>query len=81
MPMMISCADMGYSCGYGISGESMDQILSGIKHHSLEFHDYTEEELEKINAVEQWKGAIRQASRPGATRTPRDESDRNIVPH
>ena len=81
MAMTIPCADMGYSCGYGVSGDSMDQILSGIKHHSLEFHDYTEEELEKIDAVEQLKGAIRQASRPGESRTPRDESARNIVPH
>ena len=48
MAMTIPCADMGYSCGYGVSGDSMDQILSGIKHHSLEFHDYTEEELEKL---------------------------------
>ena len=81
MAMTITCADMGYSCGYGITGESMDQILSGIKHHSLEFHDYTEEELTNSDAVAQWKGALRQSSRPGDTRTPRDESDRNIVPH
>ena len=81
MAMTITCADMGYSCGYEITGDSMDQILSGVKHHSLEFHGYSEQELEDINAVETWKGAIRQASRPGNTRTPRDESDRDVVPH
>jgi predicted small metal-binding protein len=81
MAMTITCADMGYSCGFEIVGESMDQILAGIKHHSLYFHDYSEEELGTEEVIETWKGAIRQASRPGATRTPRDESDRNVTPH
>jgi len=81
MAMTIACADMGYSCGYEVTGEDLDQILSGVKHHSLEFHGYTEKELEEADAVEQWKGAIRQASRPGASRTPRDESDRDVIPH
>ena len=81
MPMTITCEAMGYSCGFGITGESMDQILSGIKHHSLEFHDYSPEELDDPAVIEAWKGAMRQSARPGATRTPRDESDRYIVPH
>jgi len=79
--MTITCADMGYTCGFEIVGESMDQILSGVKYHSLEFHGYSEEELSTSDVLEAWKGAIRQASRPGATRTPRDESDRGITPH
>ena len=81
MAMTITCADMGFSCGYELTGDSLDQILSGVKHHSLEFHGYTEEELEKTDAVEIWKGAIRQVARPDAFRTHRDESDRDITPH
>jgi predicted small metal-binding protein len=81
MAMTITCADMGYSCGFQIIGDSMDQILSGVKYHSLEFHDYSKEELESDDVIEAWKGAIRQASRPNASRTPRDESDRDVVPH
>ena len=46
--MTITCADMGYSCGYEITGDSMEQILSGVKHHALEFHGWTKEELENI---------------------------------
>jgi predicted small metal-binding protein len=79
--MTITCKAMGYSCGFGITGESMDQIISGIKHHSLEFHDYSADELDKPEIIEAWKGAIRQTARPGATRTPRDESDRDVKPH
>jgi predicted small metal-binding protein len=79
--MTITCADMGYSCGYEITGDSMDQILSGVKHHAVEFHDHSQDEIESSDKLEQWKGAIRQSSRPGAIRTPRDESDRNVVPH
>jgi predicted small metal-binding protein len=79
--MTITCVDMGYSCGYEITGDSMDQILSGVKHHATEFHDYSSDETESSDKVEAWKGAIRQSSRPGSTRTPRDESDRNVVPH
>ena len=81
MPMTITCASMGYSCGFGITGDSLDQILSGVKHHSREYHGYSAEEVESEDKLEAWKGAIRQASRPGATRTPHDESDRDIVPH
>ncbi|MBN4064865.1 DUF1059 domain-containing protein [Dehalococcoides mccartyi] len=79
--MTITCADMGYSCGYGITGDTMDQIISGIKHHALGFHDYSEAELESDDVIEAWKGAVRQASRPDATRTSRDESDRDVAPH
>lgn len=72
---------MGYSCGYEITGESMDQMLSGIKHHSLEFHGYSKDELDKPETIESWKGAMRQSARPGVSRTPRDESDRDVIPH
>jgi predicted small metal-binding protein len=81
MPMTITCADMGYSCGYAVTGDSMDQILSGVNSHALEYHDWTEEEIESADKMEAWKGAIRQSSRPDAIRTPRDESDRSVVPH
>lgn len=81
MAMTITCADMGYSCGFEITGESVEQILSGVKHHSLNFHGYSEEELDTPEVVEIWKGALRQAARPGAIRTPRDESDRDVKPH
>ena len=81
MAMTITCADMGYSCGYEVTGYSMDQIISGVKHHALGYHDYVEEEFDNVDVVERWKGAVRQASRPDQTRIPRDETDRNIVPH
>ena len=81
MPMTITCADMGYSCGYEITGDSLEQILSGVKHHALEFHGWTREELDNSEKMEDWKGAVRQTARPGAIRTPRDESDRDVVPH
>ena len=81
MPMTITCADMGYTCGFEITGNSMDQILSGVKHHALEFHDWTQEELDTPEKMEGWKGAIRQTARPGGIRTPRDESDRDVIPH
>ena len=51
------------------------------KHHAAEFHDMTKEELDSPDNNEAWKGAIRQASRPDAIRTPRDESERSVVPH
>jgi predicted small metal-binding protein len=79
--MTITCAEMGYTCGYAITGKSMDQIISGIKHHALEFHDYTKDEVEKPEMIESWKGGVRQSARPDAIRTPRVESERNIVPH
>jgi predicted small metal-binding protein len=79
--MTITCEAMGYSCGFGVSGESMDQIISGVRHHSLEFHDYSEDEVNDPQVIESWKGAIRQSARPGDTRTPRDESDRDVKPH
>jgi predicted small metal-binding protein len=72
---------MGYGCGFEVTGEDMEHILSGIKHHSLEFHGYSEEELDDPETIEAWKGAMRQSARPGATRTPRDESDRDVIPH
>jgi predicted small metal-binding protein len=81
MPMTMTCASMGYGCGYEVTGDSLDQILSGVKHHALEFHGYTKEETESPDKIEAWKGAMRQTARPGATRTPRDESDRDVVPH
>lgn len=81
MPMTITCAAMGYSCGYGVTGEDMEQILSGIKHHSLEFHGYTAEDLNNEDVIERWKGEIRQSARPDSIRTPRDESDRDVTPH
>ena len=52
MAMTITCADMGYSCGFEIVGESMDQILSGVKHHSMTFHDYSEEELDTDDVID-----------------------------
>lgn len=81
MAMTITCADMGYSCGYEITGDSLDQILGGVKNHAYEFHGYAEDELDSPEKLEAWKGAIRQSARPGVTRVPRDESDRDIVPH
>ena len=81
MAMTITCKAMGYACGFEITGESMDQMLSGIKHHSLEFHGYSEDELNKPETIEAWKGAMRQSARPDSVRTPRDESDREVKPH
>jgi predicted small metal-binding protein len=81
LPMTITCAAMGYTCGYEITGDSMDQLISGVKHHALDFHGWTKEELENPEKLEAWKGSIRQTSRPDAIRTPRDESDRVITPH
>ena len=81
LPMTITCEAMGYTCGYEITGKSMDQLISGVKHHAGEFHGYTDEEINDPEKLEAWKGSIRQTSRPESVRVPRDESDRAVTPH
>jgi len=34
-----------------------------------------------VRILEAWKGAMRQIARPGTIRTPRNESDRDVIPH
>ena len=72
---------MGYGCGAVVTGETLDELVSATRRHAIDLHGYTEEEIDSENKVEEWKGAIKQSSRPGGLRTPRLEDDRIIEPH
>ena len=72
--LTITCKDMGYTCGDSVSGSNLDEILEACKDHARNHHGMTDEEVNSPERIEQWRGAIKQASRPGAIRTPRTVS-------
>jgi|APSaa5957512535_1039671.scaffolds.fasta_scaffold275747_1 predicted small metal-binding protein len=71
MAITIKCADTGYDDTHNISGNSMSDVLSNMQKHAMDEHGLTEDFVRSEEQVEVWKGAIRQASRPSQTRTPR----------
>ena len=72
---------MGYDCGSAVSGDSLAVLLGAVQQHALDHHDYTREEVESEELIAIWQGAIKQSSRPGEIRTPRNEFDRDIKSH
>lgn len=72
---------MGYDCGSTVEGNNLDELIESAKKHSLELHDYTEEEINSPEVLEVLMGAIKQSSRPVELRTQRLEEGRNIKPH
>ena len=71
MTITISCSDTGYADTHEISGESFSDVLSNVQKHAIEEHGIPENVVHSTEQIEVWKGAIRQASRPRQTRTPR----------
>jgi len=71
MLLTIECVDMGYSCGASVSGSSLSEIVEAGKPHAKVSHGMCDEEFNSPERLEIWRGAIKQASRPGALRTPR----------
>ncbi len=69
--LTIECIDMGYSCGESVPGSSLSEIVEACKLHAKIKHGMSEEEVNSPERLEIWRGAIKQASRPGALRTPR----------
>ena len=59
----------------------MDELVAATRQRAIDLHGYTEEEINSETKVEEWKGAIKQSSRPGGLRTPHPEDDRIIEPH
>ena len=73
MAMTISCADMGYSCGDEVSGATVEELIQAVQQHAMTFHSFTEEQVQAPEKIQEWRAAIRQASRPPELRTPRRE--------
>ncbi len=71
MPLTVSCPAMGYPCDDVISGNSVAELITAVQQHAMSYHDYTPEQAQAPEKIEEWKGAIRQASRPAQSRTPR----------
>ena len=72
---------MGYDCGSAVSGDSLAALLAAVQQHALDYHDYSQEEVESEDMIAIWEGAIKQSSRPGEMRTPRGEFDKDFKPH
>jgi predicted small metal-binding protein len=72
---------MGYDCGSTAVGDSLDELLASVQEHATKFHNLTWEKARSPEVIEVWKGAIKQASRPGEIRTPRPEFGRDVKPH
>ncbi len=64
MPLTISCSAMGYPCDEVISGNSVAELIAAIQNHVISYHNYSSEQAQAPEKIEEWKGAIRQASRP-----------------
>ncbi len=71
MPLTIPCPAMGYQCDEVISGDSIAELIANVQQHAISYHDYTSEQINDPEKIEEWKGAIRQAARPAQSRTPR----------
>ena len=69
MPLTISCTAMGYPCDDLISGNSVAELITAIQNHAVSDHNYASEQVQAPEKIEEWKGAIRQASRPTQSRT------------
>ncbi|NQW18793.1 MAG: DUF1059 domain-containing protein [Chloroflexi bacterium] len=73
MPLTLSCADMGYTCGYEVVGDTMEDLLKSTREHAVDLHNVSEEIATSPEKLEEWKGAIKQTSRPPQARTSRPD--------
>ena len=73
MALELSCDNMGFSDvqEHTVSGNTLDQIISAMQEHAITQHGYTDEQVHSPEQIAEWQGAVRSASRPGETRTPR----------
>ena len=69
MPLTIPCSAMGYPCDDVISGNSVSELITAIQNCAMSHHNYTSEQVEAPEKIEELKGAIRQASRSAQSRT------------
>ena len=73
MATTISCEDMGHACGDEVSGNTVEELIRAVQQHAMPFHDFTEVQAQAPEKIQEWRAAIRQASRPPELRTPRHE--------
>ncbi len=71
---------MGYDCGATVAGESLAELLKSVQTHAIDHHDYTREEVDSLDNIAIWEGAIKQSARPGSIRTTRTDLDRENDP-
>jgi predicted small metal-binding protein len=50
---------MGYDCGSAVSGDSLAALLAAVQQHTLDHHDYSQEEVESEDMIAIWEGAIK----------------------
>ncbi len=71
---------MGYDCGATVAGDSLAELLKSVQTHAIEHHDYTQKEVDSLDNIAIWEGAIKQSARPGSIRTTRTDFDRENDP-
>ena len=50
--MTISCADMGYTCGYEVSGDALEELIASTRQHAIELHNIGEEAAQSPEKLE-----------------------------
>ena len=73
MALELSCDNMGYSDmrDHTVSGDTLDQIITAMQQHAIVEHGHTEKQVNSEEQIAEWKGAVRSASRPSQSRSPR----------
>ena len=71
MPLTIPCSAMGYPCDDVISGISVAELIIALQNCAMSHHNYTREQVEAPEKIEELRAAIRQASRSAQSRTRR----------
>ena len=72
---------MGYDCGATVAGDSLAELLKSVQLHAIDHHGYTQDEVDAPEKIAIWEGAIKQSSRPGELRTPRNDFRPGTKPH
>ncbi len=69
MLITLSCKDLGSPCEGTVSGETVDEVVAEMAEHAITVHGYTVEMTQDPKKLAEWRGAIKQSSRPPDQRT------------